>query len=205
MSSAFERAVEWVRQQATAGKLLPVIQKEMPEFKDERFTVNRVVLLDPVTVGYADPKAALKITDGLVRAVSRVAKMHGFEAVQTSTGIIVRSGERNVAFVTQEGVFSSDRKLFEDLIDALRTQPVDAPVKDSWLDSITQLVSKYGVDLIFMALLFFLLPTTLAAISLITTPSLWFPYPVNVAVTVALLLVSVYVFRKYIAENRPKR
>jgi len=87
----------------------------------------------------------------------------------------------------------------------LRTQPVDAPVKDSWLDSITQLVSKYGVDLIFMALFFFLLPTTLAAISLITTPSLWFPYPVNVAVTVALLLVSVYVFRKYIAENRPKR
>jgi hypothetical protein len=144
----------------------------MPEFKDERFTVNRVVLLDPVTVGYADPKAALKITDGLVRAVSRVAKMHGFEAVQTSTGIIVRSGEI---------------------------------VKDSWLDSITQLVSKYGVDLIFMALLFFLLPTTLAAISLITTPSLWFPYPVNVAITVALLLVSVYVFRKYIAENRPKR
>jgi uncharacterized membrane protein len=56
-----------------------------------------------------------------------------------------------------------------------------------------------------MALLFFLLPTTLAAISLITTPSLWFPYPMNVAVTVALLLVSVYVFKKYIAENRPKR
>jgi hypothetical protein len=58
MSSAFERAVEWVRQQATAGKPLPAIQKEMPEFKDERFTVNRVALLDPVTVGYADPKAA---------------------------------------------------------------------------------------------------------------------------------------------------
>ena len=205
MSSAFERAVDWVRQQAAAGKPLPAIQKEMPEFKDERFTVNRVALLDPVTVGYSDPRAAVKITDGLVRAVSRVAKMHGFEAVQTSNGVIVRSGERNVAFVTEEGVFSSDRKLFEDLVDALRTQPVDAPVKDSWLDSVTQLVSRYGVDLVFMALLFFLLPTTLAAISLITTPSLWFPYPLNVAVTAALLLVSVYVFRKYIAENRPKR
>ncbi len=205
MSSAFEKAVDWVKQQAAAGKPLPTIQKEMPEFRDERFTVNRVALLDPVMVGYADPKASVKITDGLVRAVSRVAKMHGFEAVQTSTGVIVRSGERNVAFVTQEGVFSSDRKLFEDLIDALRTQPVDAPVKDSWLDSITQLVSKYGVDLVFMALLFFLLPTTLAAISLIATPSLWFPYPLNVAVTVFLLLVSIYVFRKYLAENRPKR
>lgn len=205
MSSAFDRAVEWVRQQVSAGKELPSIAKEMPEFKDERFTVNRVVLLEPVMVGYADPKATIQITDGLVRAVTRVAKMHGLEVVQTSNGITVRSGERNVAFVTQEGVFSSDRKLFEDLMDAVRTQPVEAPVKDSWLDSIAQLASKYGVDLVFMALLFFLLPTTLAAISLATTPSLWFPYPVNLAVTVALLLVSVYIFRKYLAENRPKK
>ncbi|MEM0375137.1 MAG: hypothetical protein QXO17_07730 [Nitrososphaerota archaeon] len=205
MSSAFDRAVEWVRQQASAGKGLPSIAKEMPEFRDERFTVNRVVLLEPIMVGYADPKASIQLTDGLFRAVTRVAKMHGFEAVQTSNGIAVRSGDRNVAFVTQEGVFSSDRKLFEDLVEAVRTQPVDAPVKDSWLDSIVQLTSKYGVDLIFMALLFFLLPTTLAAISLAATPSLWFPYPVNVGVAAALLLISVYVFRKYLAENRPKR
>lgn len=201
MSEAFEKAVDWVRSQLSQGSPPTAIMKDAPTFRDERFTVNRVASVDPIVVGYSDPKLGIKISDATIRAVTRVAKMHGFEAVPTSNMIIIRSGERNVAFVSPDGVYSSDGKLFADLVMTLQTQPVDAPVKDSWLDSVAQLVSSRLYDLFFVALLFFLLPTTLAAISLITTPSLWFPFPVNVAVTVLLLLVSVYVIKRYLKEN----
>ncbi|MCS7117731.1 MAG: hypothetical protein NZ957_02975 [Thaumarchaeota archaeon] len=205
MSEAFEKAVEWVRSQVAQGTPLSTVMKDVPTFKDEKFTVNRVASVDPLIVGYSDPKLNIKINDATIRAVTRVAKMHGLDAIPTTNMILIKSGERNVAFVSPDGVYSSDGRVFTDLMVTIQTQPVDAPLKDSWLDSITQLVSSKLYDLVFTALLFFLLPTTLAAISLITTPSLWFPYPLNIVVTVLLFLISVYVIKKYLRENPLRR
>lgn len=201
MSEAFEKAVEWVRSQVSQGASPSAVMKDVPTFRDEKFTVNRVASVEPLVIGYSDPKLNIKINDATIRAVTRVAKMHGLDTIPTSNVILIRSGDKNVAFVSPDGVYSSDGKVFADLLLTLQTQPADAPIKDSWLDSLSQLISSRLYDLIFTALLFFLLPTTLAALSLATTPSLWFPYPLNVVVTVLLLLVSVYVIRRYLREN----
>ncbi|MCS7095220.1 MAG: hypothetical protein NZ988_05390 [Thaumarchaeota archaeon] len=201
MSEAFEKAVEWVRSQVSQGASPSAVMKDVPTFRDEKFTVNRVASVEPLVIGYSDPKLNIKINDATIRAVTRVAKMHGLDTIPTSNVILIRSGDKNVALVSPDGVYSSDGKVFADLLLTLQTQPADAPIKDSWLDSLSQLISSRLYDLIFTALLFFLLPTTLAALSLATTPSLWFPYPLNVVVTVLLLLVSVYVIRRYLREN----
>ena len=206
MATAFTKAAEWVKKETTAGKHLALLQSSMPEFRDGPFTVNRLVSVDPLLLGYFDSKLKLNIDGDLVRTVAKVGKWHGVEAVTAPPDVHLVKGDSVVAVIRQDGFASSDPKLFEDIakeIYGIGGRPTrGVGVKDRWLDSIALLVSDRRLfETVFFAILFILLPPTLAAYSLAITASLVVPDFIRFGVVVLILISALYIARLYIREN----
>ncbi len=206
MSEAFRKAEEWVRQQLSQGRDLASIQASLPGFRDGPININRVLSLDPLLLGHFDEKLALKISDDVVRAAWKVAKLRGLNVYSSSHEVrIVKDGITH-GLVMQRGFAASSPDLFSDLaasIFGLGGAPLrGVGVKDRWRDSIAALISdRKVVELIFTVLLLILLPTTLAAASLLITPSIIIPDIGRIAVVILLLYTTYYIAKRYIAEN----
>lgn len=206
METAFTKAAEWVKREAAAGKTLALLQSSMPEFRDGSLTVNRLLSLEPLLLGYFDSKLRIDIDPDIVRVVSKVGKWHGLEAVTVPPDVHLVREERVVAVVRSDGFASSDPKVFEDV--AREVYGIGGPptrgigVKDRWLDSAARLVGDRRLfEAVFFVILFILLPPTLAAYSLATTPSLLVPDYVRLGVVVLIILSALYIARLYIREN----
>ncbi|MEM1923130.1 MAG: hypothetical protein QXW60_00950 [Nitrososphaerota archaeon] len=206
MSEAFQKARSWVQQRLSEGKGLAVIQSSFPLFREGNITINRVLSADPPLLGYFDDKLALKVSDGVVRAVHRVAKLRGLDVVFVPPEVrIVKDGVL-YGLVREDGFAASDAGLFNDLavkIYGLGGSPdLEVDVRDSWLNSLARLLSdKNFVETFFLVILAILIPPTLAAISLIITPSRFIPDPIRYVAVVAIFLVAFYVARLYVREN----
>lgn len=206
MSEAFKRAFDWALQQEKRGLGLAAVQSAFPVFRDGNITVNRVLSIEPLLLGYFDEKLGLKISDKVVRAVHRVAKLRGLDVVVAPPEIrIVKNGVL-CGLVRENGFAAGDAQLFNDL--ALKVYGVggspdlEVDVKDSWLDSLAGLLSdKNFVETVFFLVLAVLLPPTLAAISLIITPSRFIPDPIRIGAVIAIFLSAFYIARLYIREN----
>lgn len=210
MSEAFQRALDWVLERVKEGKDLAYIQASFPLFRDGGLTINRVVSIDPVLLGYFDEKLKLKISDDVVRAASLVAKLRGFNVFVSPPEIrIVKNGViRGV--LREDGFAAGDAPLFREI--AVKVYGVGGaavkgvPVRDSWLDSLARLLSDRGfVETIFFIALLILLPPTLAALSLLMTPSRLVPDPLRIGVAAAILFVSFYLGRLYVREQLRQR
>ncbi|GBC70494.1 hypothetical protein HRbin02_00262 [Candidatus Calditenuaceae archaeon HR02] len=210
MSEAFQKAVEWVLQQSRDGKSLAEIQASFPVFKDSNITINRVVSNSPPLLGYFEEKLKLKINDRVIRAAILVAKLRGFDVFVSPPEIrIVRDGVLH-GLLREDGFAASDPLLFRDI--AVRVYGIGGPpdhevsVRDSWLDSLARLLSDRGfVETVFFAALVILLPPTLAALSLLITPSRFVPDPVRLVISITILLAALYLARLYFRENLGQR
>ncbi len=210
MSEAFQKAVEWVRQQSKEGKRIADIQASFPTFKDSNLTINRVLSNNPLLLGYFDEKLKLKINERVIRAATLVAKLRGLDVFVSPPEIrIVRDGMLH-GLLREDGFAACDPNLFRDIavkIYGIGGSPDhEVPVKDSWLDSLARLLSDRGfVETVFFAALVILLPPTLAAISLLITPSRFVPDPVRLGISIIILLAALYLARLYIRENLRQR
>jgi hypothetical protein len=206
MSEAFSRAEEWVKQQLNHGMDLASIQAGFPGFKVGAISVNRVISVDPLLLGYFDEKLTLKITEDVIRAVWRVAKLHGLNVYTASQEIRIVKDGILYGLVRQNGFAAGKPALFADLasmVFGIGGEPLArVPVKDSWLGSLATLISdRKVVETLFTVILVILLPTTLAAASLLITPSIFLPDIGRVAAVLLLLLATIYIAKLYIAEN----
>ncbi|MCS7145497.1 MAG: hypothetical protein RMJ28_03220 [Nitrososphaerota archaeon] len=210
MSETFQRALDWVLQRVKEGKDLAYIQASFPVFRDGGLTINRVVSVDPVLLGYFDEKLKLKINENVVRSASLVAKLRGFDLFASPPEIrIVKDGViRGV--LREDGFAASDALLFREIATKVYglggAAIMEMPVKDSWPNSLARLLSDRGfVETIFFIALLILLPPTLAALSLLVTPSRFVPDPLRIGVAAAILFVSFYLGRLYVREQLRQR
>lgn len=205
--SSFEKALEWVRTQLSSGKTLAEIQSSFPEFKDGTLTINRVLQLDPPLLGYFDSnKLKLNIDEETIRVVSKVGKIHGLEVVSVPPDVHLLREGKLVAIVRSNGFAATERVLFEDLakdVYGIGGAPAKgATIKDRWLDSLATLLGdKNFVDTLFFVIFFLLLPTTLATIVLLMTPSLIVPDLIRFGVALLMLAGTLYITRLYVREN----
>jgi hypothetical protein len=210
LSEAFQKAAEWVLKQSREGKSLADIQASFPVFKDSNITINRVLSNNPLLLGYFDEKLKLKINDRVIRAAALVAKLRGFDVFTSPPEIrIVKDGVLH-GLLREDGFAASDPLLFRDIavkVYGIGGSPeLEVPVKDSWLDSLARLLSERGfVETVFFAALVILLPPTLAALSLLITPSRFVPDPLRLGISIVILLAALYLARLYIRENLRQR
>jgi len=210
LSEAFRRGQEWVLQQLREGRDPAYIQASFPGFRDSALTVNRVISVDPLLIGYFDDKFKLGLSDKVFRAATLVAKMRGLSAFASPPEIrLVRDGVVH-GLIRENGFAAADPGLFSDIASMVYGlgggTPVEVAVKDSWIDSLARLISdRRLVETVFFVILVALLPPTLAAISLIITPSLFVPDIARVAVAIGILLTALYLARLYVSENLRQR
>ncbi|MCS7142714.1 MAG: hypothetical protein NZ920_02820 [Aigarchaeota archaeon] len=204
--SSFESALKWYKEQVSAGKPFSIIQSSTPEFRDGTFTVNRIFQSDPLLLGYFDQRLKLTIDEGLERAASKVAKLHEAVVVRVTPDLHFLREGKLVAVLRSNGFAAADRMLFEDIareLYGIGGSPMrDQPVKDRWSDSLANLLgNKEFVDTLFFVILFLLLPTTMAAYTLVITPSLYVPDLARFGVVFLMLTAAIYIGRLYVREN----
>lgn len=197
-------------QQIRQGKDIAQIQAAFPIFSESGLTVNRVLSVNPLLLGYFDEKMRLNINDRFVRAVSLIAKLRGLNVYVSPPEVRIVKDGTVYGVLREDGFAAGDALLFQEI--ALKvyglggSATIEAPVKDSWLNSLSRLLSdRELVKTVSLIILVALLPLILTALSLLVMPSHLVPDPIRIGAAIAVLLVASYVARLYIRENLTRR
>ncbi len=167
LAGAFEKAVEWIKKEIENGKPLLTIMLNMPEFKDEKLTINKIYSINPLIIGYSDSKLGIEIDPKLRLEIEWVAKILGLKTIVTPPVIhIVRDSEQ-VGIICRDGYGASDPVLLEELSNRLSRRKdgfaIDVRIKDSWIGSAKILLASQQFRRFLLAvLLLVFLPTSIS-------------------------------------------
>ncbi|MFH1327916.1 MAG: hypothetical protein ABIH76_03585 [Candidatus Bathyarchaeota archaeon] len=135
MAEAFCRAREFVEKRKKEAQAPYLIQLEFPEFKQGRFTVNRVYQFQPLIIGmYSADRGMISFNKDTCLQISAFAKNRGLKLTFKGLDAFLEDRGEMVAWLRENFFGSSNQELFEHIgleIYGLSTE--DKPRKDKYI------------------------------------------------------------------------